>query len=210
MLLEFSALEERNAREFQRVTQAIAYLLRHQFVHTEDRGSAPMLETLRRPHLAKLLEDYFEVAGYRLVFRETEGWAGILPDAERIGTPRMRIDETIALLVLRRLWEEALQEGEIYANGTVHTSFNEAYAAYEDIVAGSARAAMSVADFRSAVQSLERRSVVRLGEVDPEAQDMDLAIRALIVTVAGDDFLASLEQLLARDARIETEEEPPQ
>lgn len=210
MLLEFSTLEERNPRDFQRVTQAVAYLLRHQFVHTEDRGSAPMLETLRRPHLAKLLEDYFEVAGYRLVFRETEGWAGILPDPERIGMPRMRIDETIALLVLRRLWEEALQEGEIYTNGTVHTSFNEAYAAYEDIVAGSARAAMSVADFRGAVQSLERRSVVRLGEVDAEAQDMDLSIRALIVTVAGDDFLASLEQLLAKDARIETDEEPAQ
>jgi hypothetical protein len=210
MLLEFSDLEGRNPREFQRVTQAIAHLLRHQFVHTEDRGSAPMLETLRRPHLAKLLEDYFDVAGYRLVFRETEGWAGILPDPERIGLPRMRMDETIALLVLRRLWEEALQEGEIYANGTVHTSFNQAYAAYEDVVAGTARAAMSAADFRIAVQSLERRSVVRLSEVDPEAQDMELSIRALIATVAGDDFLASLEQLLARDARAEIDEEPAQ
>lgn len=210
MLAEFRDLEERNAREFQRVTQAIAHLLRHQFVHTEDRGSAPMLETLRRPHLAKLLEDYFDVAGYRLVFRETEGWAGILPDPERIGLPRMRVDETIALLVLRRLWEESLQEGEIYANGTVHTSFNEAYAAYEAVVAGTARAAMSAADFRSAVQSLEKRAVVRLSEVDPEAQDMELSIRALIATVAGDDFLASLEQLLAREARTEIDEEPAQ
>ncbi len=148
--------------------------------------------------------------GIELIFRETEGWAGILPDPERIGLPRMRIDETIALLVLRRLWEEALQEGEIYANGTVHTSFNEAYAAYEDVVAGSVRAAMSAADFRIAVQSLERRSVVRLGEIDGDSQDMELSIRALIAAVAGDDFLASLEQLLARGAPAETDEEPAQ
>jgi hypothetical protein len=42
---------------------------------------------------------------------------------------------------------------------------------------------------------LERRSLVRLGDLDAEAQDMDLDIRALVATVAGDDFVASLESL---------------
>src|SRR4051812_3639795 len=107
MLIEFVSLEENNPRGFQRVTQLVAYLMRNQFVHAEDRGAAAFLETLHRPELAKLVEAYFDIAGYRLVQRETEGWAGILPDPERISLPRMRIEETVALLVMRRLWEEA-------------------------------------------------------------------------------------------------------
>jgi hypothetical protein len=198
MLVEFGNLVANNPRGFQRVTQLIAHLMRHQFVHAEDRGAAGLLETLNRPELARLVEGYFDVAGYRLVHRETEGWAGIFPDPERTSLPRMRIDETIALLVMRRLWEEALQLGEIYANGTVRTTLNEAYAAYQGIVAGSRRAALSPNDFRDVLRQIERRSVVRLGELDTDAQDMDLDIRALITSVAGDDFVASLEQILTR------------
>lgn len=198
MLVEFATLETDNPRGFHRVTQLVAHLMRNQFVHAEDRGSAAFLETLHRPELAKLVESYFDVAGYRLVHRETEGWAGILPDPERISLPRMRIEETVALLVMRRLWEEALQLGEIFANGTVRTTLNEAYAAYQGIVAGTRRAALTPGDFRDVLQTLEKRAIVRLGELDPEAQDMDLDIRALVATVAGDDFVASLEQILSR------------
>jgi hypothetical protein len=198
MLVEFRTLEESNARGFHRVTQLVAHLMRNQFVHAEDRGAATLLETLHRPELARLVEDYFDVAGYRLVHRGSEGWAGILPDPERISLPRMRIEETIALLVMRRLWEEALQLGEIFANGTVRTTLNEAYAAYEGIVAGTRRAALTPGDFRDVLQTLEKRAIVRLGELDYEAQDMDLDIRALVATVAGDDFVASLEQILSR------------
>jgi hypothetical protein len=198
VLLEFSSLEERNPRGFQRVAQLIAYLMRNQFVHAEDRGSAALLETMHRPELAKLVEAYFDVAGYHLIHRDTEGWAGILPDPERISPPRMRIEETVALLVMRRIWEESLQLGEMSANGTVRTTLNEAYAVYQGIVAGTRRAGLSPSDFRDVLQALERRSIVRLGELDAEAQDMELDIRALITTVAGDDFVASLEQILSR------------
>jgi uncharacterized protein (DUF1778 family) len=198
MLIEFAALETDNPRGFDRVTQLIAHLMRNQFVHTDDRGSAAFLETLHRPELNKLVGSYFDVAGYRLVHRESEGWAGILPDPERIALPRMRIEETVALLVLRRLWEQELQLGGMAENATIRTTLNEAYAAYQDIVAGSRRAALSVGDFREILRTLEKRSIVRLGELDPEAYDMELDIRALVTTVAGDDFVASLEQILTR------------
>src|SRR4051812_26907833 len=101
MLLEFAQLEERDSRQMLRVTQVISHLLRYQFVHSDDRGAPGLLETLRRPALAKLIEAYFDVAGYRLVVRDPEGWAGILPDTERISPPRMRVDETLVLLLLR-------------------------------------------------------------------------------------------------------------
>lgn len=205
MLVEFRTLEETNPRAFQRVTQLVAHLMRNQFVHAQDRGAATLLETLNRPELARLVEDFFDVAGYRVVHRGSEGWAGILPDPERISLPRMRIEETIALLVMRRLWEEALQLGEIFANGTVRTTLNEAYAAYQGIVADTRRAALTPGDFRDVLQTLEKRAIVRLGELDHEAQDMDLDIRALVTTVAGDDFVASLEQILSRSVTAPAE-----
>jgi hypothetical protein len=198
MLLEFNALENSNPRGFLKVTQLIAHMMRNQFVHAEDRGAATLLEALHRPELAKLVEAYFDIAGYRLVYRESEGWAGILPDPERTSLPRLRVDETIALLVMRRLWEEALQLGEIYTNGTARTTLNEAYASYQGIVAGSRRAALAPNEFRGVLQMLQRKAIIRLGEFDADAQDMDLDIRALITSVAGDDFVASLEQILSR------------
>lgn len=198
MLSEFAALEARDPKRAQRATQTIAHLLRYQFIHVDDRGSPQLIETLLRPDLERLIGSYFEVAGYRLVVRESEGWAGILPDTEQISPPRMRIDETLVLLLLRRLWEESIQEGDVQRLGSVLVTLNEAYDAYQDMVARARRPSLSISEFRDAVQSLERRAIVRLGPYDEEVQDMELTIRALVATIAGDDFLAHLEQLLAR------------
>jgi hypothetical protein len=211
VLHEFRQLEERDPRLMERVTLVVGHLLRHQFIHVDDRGSPSLWETLRRPGLERLVADYFDVAGYRLVLRESEGWAGILPDTERMSAPRMRIDETLVLLMLRRLWEEGVQEGDIQPLGGVLLTLNEAYDAYQDMVSRARRPALTVTEFRDVVRGLERRAIVRLGVYDDEAQDMELTIRALVATVAGDDFIASLEQLLQRPDLIEDDPEdaPP-
>lgn len=203
MLIEFAQLDERDPRQMLRVTQVISHLLRFQFLHTDDRGSPVLMETLRRPALIKLVEAYFDVAGYRLVVRDTEGWAGILPDTERISPPRMRVDETLVTLLLRRLWEERIQDGDILQHGSVLLTLNEAFDAYQDVIARSRKASLSVSEFRDVVRLLERRAIVHLGVYDDDAQDMELTIRALIAAVAGDDFVASLEQWLARPDIIE-------
>lgn len=70
--------------------------------------------------------------------------------------------------------------------------------AYQGIVAGSRRAALAPNEFRDVLRMLERKAIVCLGEFDADAQDMNLDIRALITSVAGDDFVASLEQILSR------------
>ena len=214
MLAEFAALEARDPRRMQRATQVIGHLLRHQFLHVEDRGSSALLETLLRPDIERLIASYFDVAGYRLVVRESEGWAGILPDTEQINPPRMRIDETLVLLLLRRLWEEGVQEGDVERHGSVLVTLNETYDAYQDMVARARRPALSISEFKVQIESLERRAIVRLGDYDEDIQDIGLNIRALVATVAGDDFLTALEQLLARpeyqDIGPEGDEEEPE
>lgn len=206
MLTEFRQLEERDARLYGRVTQVIAHLLRHQFVHVEDRN-AGLMETLRRPAAFSLLSSYFDVAGYRLVVRESEGWAGLFPDLDRIKAPRMRIEDTLVLLVLRRLWEEEVQNGDIQAYASVLLTLNAAYDAYQETVSRARRPALRVSDFRDVLLSLEKRGIVRLGPQDDLADDRELTIRAVIGEVAGDDFLAALETLLQRPDIAEDDED---
>ena len=199
MLLEFSQLEERDPRLALRATQVIAHLLRYQFLHVDDRGSASLMEALQRSATGPLITSYFDVAGYRLVIRESEGWAGILPDTERISPARMRLDDTLVLLVLRRLWEEAVHDGDIQARGAVLLTLNQAYDAYQEIVSRGRRPALQIGAFRDLVESFARRAVVSLGPFDEEAQDMELTIRPLVAAIAGDDFTAALEQLIQRE-----------
>ncbi len=204
MLIEFRNLEERDPKRLPRVIQVIHHLLRNQFLHVDDRGSPGMMETLLRPDIEKLVASYFEVAGYRLVVREIEGWAGILPDTEVITGPRMRMDETLVLLLMRRLWGE----GDLGKYGNMLTTLNEAYDAYQDMVGGARRPALGIVDFRNLVQSLERRAIVRLGEYDDEARDMPLTIRALVDTVSGLQHLTHVEQLLSGADFQSADEEP--
>lgn len=208
MLIEFTDLEGREPRVMERVSQAIHHLIRHQFLHTEDRGSPPLLEILRRQHIAELISRFFDTAGYRLVIRENEGWAGIFPDVERVGHPRMSINETLVLLVMARLWQEGIQDGAVGNYGTVLTTLNEAYGAYIDLVSRSRRATLRIEDFRDAVSELSRRAVVKLHAYDEEGQDQELVIRPITVMLAGDDFLASLEALL-RQNPISSDDEIP-
>lgn len=207
MLAEFSALESRDPRLMDRALRVIRHLLRQQFFHVEDRGGAALMESLLRPDLEKLVADYFEVAGYRLVVRESEGWAGLLPELEQAGQPRLRIDDTLVLLILRRLWEEGIQEGDIERHGSVLVTLNEAYDAYQDTVARARRPALSAGEFKAILEGLARKAVVRLDEYDDDLQDYRLTIRALVATVAGDDVVERLEQLLARPDEAEAEPE---
>lgn len=103
----------------------------------------------------------------------------------------MRLDET---LILRRLWEEA---GDIQA-GMVLITLNQAYDAYQEIVVSARRPALNVIAFRDIVEGLARRAIVGPGPYDDEAQDMELTLRPIVATVAGDDFLTALETLLQR------------
>lgn len=199
MLSEFRDLEARDPRVMDRVTQTIHHLLRYQFLHTGDRGSPPLLEILRRPSVVGPIESFFDTAGYRLVIRESEGWAGIFPDVERVGHPRMSVNETMVLLVLARQWQEGVQDGNVGDYGTVLTTLNEAYDGYTDLVSRSRRQALRVEDFRDAVQDLGRRAVVKLHAFDDEGQDQELVIRPIVSLLAGEEFLVSLGAFLGEN-----------
>lgn len=209
MLIEFADLDARDPRAMERVSQAIHHLLRRQFVHIDDRGSASLMETLRRPATGPLIAAFFDVAGYTLVLRESEGWAGVLPDTERIAAPRMRIEETLALLVLARLWHEGVQDGAVGERGSVLSTLNDAYDAYQNLVSRSRRAALRIELFRDILQEFSSRAIVKLRDFDDDFQDQELVIRPIVALLAGEDFLSTIESFLQQtDTPIEDEGSP--
>ena len=121
----------------------------------------------------------------------------------------MRIDETLVLLLFRRLWEEGIQEGDVERYGSVMVTLNAAYDAYQDMVARARRATLGINEFKALVTALDRRAIVHMGDIDDELEDMPITIRALIATVAGEEFMAHLEQLLAGGDYQENETEEP-
>jgi hypothetical protein len=198
LLIEFQDLDMREPRAMERVSQTIHHLLRHQFIHADDRGSAPLLEIARRPATGPLISAFFDTAGYKLILRESEGWAGILPDTERVTAPRMRIEETLVLLVLARLWQEGIQDGEVGERNCVLSTLNDAYDAYQDLASRSRRASLLIGAFREILQDLARRAIVKLGSYDEEQQDLELNIRPIVALVAGEDFLSTIESFLQK------------
>jgi hypothetical protein len=208
LLIEFKDLDAREPRTMERVSQTIHHLLRHQFIHADDRGSASLLEIVRRPATGSLIASFFDTAGYKLVLREGEGWAGILPDTERMAPPRMRIEETLVLLVLAHLWQQGVQDGEVGEYSNVLTTLNDAYDAYQGLASRSRRAALRIEAFRDIVQEFARRAVVRLHGYDEEFQDQELTIRPIVTLLAGEDFLATIEVFLqAHDVPAGEDEE---
>jgi hypothetical protein len=79
MLVEFDTLETNNPRGFQKVTQLIAYLMRHQFVHAEDRGAAALLETLHRPEFVRLIEAISMLSATALCIAKRKGGRAFSP-----------------------------------------------------------------------------------------------------------------------------------
>jgi hypothetical protein len=207
LLIEFQDLEAREPRAMERISQTIHHLLRHQFIHADDRGSATLLEIVRRPASGSLIANFFDAAGYKLILRESEGWVGIIPDTERVAAPRMRIEETLVLLVLARLWQEGIQEGEVGERNCVLSTLNDAYDAYQDLASRSRRAALQIAPFREIFHELARRAIIKLGAYDEEQQDMELTIRPIIAMVAGEDFLSTIETFLQQHEALVDDDE---
>jgi hypothetical protein len=88
-------------------------------------------------------------------------------------------------------------------------TLNAAYDAYQDMVARARRATLGINEFKALVTALDRRAIIHMGDIDEELEDMPITIRALIATVAGEEFMAHLEQLLAGGDYQESETEEP-
>jgi hypothetical protein len=195
MLSEFEAIERTYGTErASDLRKALHFLLRRQFVFAGDPRSATVYNIVMDGRFRAVVDGFFDSCGYR-VHRDAEAqWAGITAMGEDVPLPRMKLDETIVILVLAAHWQDEVNVGAVEDRAIVVTTLNTLHDRYKDMVQRNGSSAISPARFREILKEAAQRGLVDLGDLDAEAQDLEVAIRPMIKLISGADALQRIER----------------
>ncbi|WP_027556382.1 DUF4194 domain-containing protein [Bradyrhizobium sp. Cp5.3] len=195
MLSEFEAIERTLGTEKAAdLRKAVHFLLRRQFVFAGDPRTGTIYNTVMDGRLRSVIDEFFDSCGYR-VHRDTEAqWAGITALGDDVPLPRMKLDETIVILVLAAHWQDEVNVGAVEDRAIVVTTLNSLFDRYKDMVQPNASSSISLSRFREILKEASQRSLVDLGEFDGDAQDVEVAIRPMIKLISGSDALQRIER----------------
>lgn len=195
MLEEFEAIEQRwGVEKSGDLRKACRYLIRNQFAFSGDRGVATVYNTLTDNRFRPVVDAFFDSLGYRVQHSADEQWVGVILDDEDPGsTPKLRIEETIVVLVLGAHWQEEADVGALFDRAIAVTSVNILHERYKDMVASAGKPAMAVGRFLEVLKEVASRNLIWIGEFDAEASDREVEIRPMIKLVSGASELDRLE-----------------
>jgi Domain of unknown function (DUF4194) len=195
MLAEFEEIEQSTgADKSSDLRKALHFLLRRQFVFAGDPRTGTIYNTLMDGRFRNVIDGFFDSCGYR-VHRDTEAqWVGILAQEEDVPLPKMKLDETVVILVLAAHWQGEVNVGAVEDRAVVVTTLNTLHERYREMVQPNGGAAVSIGRFREILREAEMRSLVEIGDFDGELQDCEVMIRPMIKLISGGDALLRLER----------------
>jgi hypothetical protein len=201
MLSEFEEIERAAGTEKAAdVRRALHFLLRRQFVFAGDPRTTTVYSTVMDGRFRNTIDGFFDSCGYRVHRDEEAQWAGITAVAEDVPLPRMKLDETIVVLVLAAHWQDEVNVGAVEGRATVVTTLNTLYDRYREMARPHSSTAISSTRFRDLLKELGQRSLVDVGDFDNEEQDCEVAIRPMIKLVSGSDALQRIERYVRHEA----------
>lgn len=200
MLSEFEQIERSaGAEKAADVRKALHFLLRRQFVFAGDPRTATVYGTIMDGRFRSAIDEFFDSCGYR-VHRDAEAqWAGITAMDEDVPLPKMKLDETIVILVLAAHWQDEVNVGAVEDRALVVTTLNTLYDRYREMVQPNGANAISTARFREVLKEASQRSLVDVGDFDPDQQDCEVAIRPMIKLISGGDALTRIERYVKHE-----------
>jgi hypothetical protein len=195
MLSEFEALERTYGPEkASDLRKALHFLLRRQFVFAGDARTGTIYNVIMDGRFRSVIDGFFDSCGYR-VHRDAEAqWAGITALGEDVPLPRMKLDETIVVLVLAAHWQDEVNVGAVEDRAVVVTTLNTLFDRYKEMVQGNETSAVSLRRFREILAEAEQRGLVDVGDFDAEVQDVEVAIRPMIKLISGADALQRIDR----------------
>jgi hypothetical protein len=209
MLSEFREIEHAaGAEKAADLRRALHFLLRRQFVFAGDRGTAAVYHTITDGRFRDVVDEFFDSCGYR-VHRDPEAqWAGIVAADDEVPLPRMRLDETIVILVLAAHWQDEVNVGAVEERATVVTTLNTLYDRYREMVQAGGKTAIPIPRFHEILKEAAQRGLVALGDFDSDQRDVEVVIRPMIKLISGGDALVRLERYVgAEEARQSSEDD---
>jgi hypothetical protein len=197
MLSEFESIERSVGTEKAGdLRKALHFLLRRQFVFAGDARTGTVYNMVMDGRFRTVIDGFFDSCGYR-VHRDTEAqWAGITALGEDVPLPRMKLDETIVILVLSAHWQDEVNVGAVDDRAIVVTTLNTLFDRYKEMVQPNGSSSISLSRFREILKEASRRSLVDVGDFDSEAQDFEVAIRPMIKLISGSDALQRIERFV--------------
>ena len=195
MLSEFEAIERTyGAEKAGDLRKAIHFLLRRQFVFAGDPRTSTVYSVLIDGRFRSIIDGFFDSCGYR-VHRDTEAqWAGITAMGEDVPLPKMKLDETIVILVLAAHWQDEVNVGAVEDRAVVVTTLNTLLDRYKDMVQANGSSSITPSRFREILKEAAQRGLVDVGDYDAAAQDLEVAIRPMIRLISGADALQRIER----------------
>jgi Domain of unknown function (DUF4194) len=204
MLAEFDEVERTaGADKAGDLRKALHFLLRRQFVFAGDPRTGTIYNTIMDGRFRNVIDGFFDSCGYR-VYRDTEAqWAGILALENDVPLPKMKLDETIVILVLAAHWQDEVNVGAVEDRAVVVTTLNTLHERYREMVQPNGGAAVAIGRFREILKEAEMRSLVEIGDFEAEMQDAEVRIRPMIKLISGADALQRLERYArSEEARL--------
>ncbi|MBV9564849.1 MAG: DUF4194 domain-containing protein [Bradyrhizobium sp.] len=195
MLSEFESIERTyGADKAGDLRKALHFLLRKQFVFAGDPRTSTVYGTVMDGRFRAVIDGFFDSCGYR-VHRDAEAqWAGITALGEDVPLPKMKLDETIVILVLASHWQDEVNVGAVEDRAVVLTTLNTLFDRYKEMVQRNDSSAISTRRFREILEEAAQRGLVDVSDYDADAQDFEVAIRPMIKLISGADALARIER----------------
>lgn len=197
MLSEFESIERTvGSEKAGDLRKALHFLLRRQFVFAGDPRTGTVYNVIMDGRFRHVIDGFFDSCGYR-IHRDAEAqWAGITALGEDVPLPRMKLDETIVILVLAAHWQDEVNVGAVEDRAIVMTTLNTLFDRYKEMVQPNRSSSISLGRFREILKEASQRSLVDIGEFDAEAQDVEVAIRPMIKLISGSDALSRIERFV--------------
>jgi Domain of unknown function (DUF4194) len=200
MLSEFEEIERSaGAEKAADLRKTLHFLLRRQFVFAGDSRTSTVYDTVMDGRFRKAIDGFFDSCGYR-VHRDTEAqWAGITAMDDDVPLPKMKLDETVVALVLAAHWQDEVNVGAVEDRAIVVTTLNTLYDRYREMVQPNGSQAIAIGRFREILKEASQRSLVDIGDFDPDQQDFEVAIRPMIKLISGGDALQRIERYVRHE-----------
>ncbi len=180
--------------DLQRALQA---LLLHQCVYA-DRPMGGRPYTIIARH-RDFFEKYVNALDYQLIVEQRDGLAAVRPRAIAYGwkETRFKKDETLVLLVLRYMFEDATRRGEMDETGRIESNTDEIYDAYKTL---AGEEPPNETRLHEILAMARRRGLVRLAEPDREERVTPLTILPGIRVLIPDSYVEAVIDWLERGA----------
>jgi hypothetical protein len=118
---------------------------------------------------------------------------------DEVPLPRMKLDETIVVLVLAAHWQDEINVGAVEERATVVTTLNTLYDRYHEMVQASGKSVIPIPRFQEILKEAAQRSLVALGDFDADERDLEVVIRPMIKLISGGDALVRLERYVGHE-----------